>query len=105
MGAKYPSSLWSHLSQVPPEIRRSMDAVQKHSSAEGTRLEMAALRAIREERLRSQIPAYVEALHHDCPELPIRGVFRVIELYLGLSYGFIRKQYYESRKEIEEMAS
>jgi len=91
-------SLWAHMSEIPEELRRVLDAELEQGEVEDKALIAATLAAIRQQRLTMRIPKMCRALRITHPELPKRKVFVAVALVTGISEGHIRDLYYAERK-------
>lgn len=90
--------LWSHLADIPEELRKVLDAELEQGEIEDKALIATTVAAIRQQRLAMRIPKMCRALRVTHPELPKRKVFIAVALVTGISEGHIRDLYYAERK-------
>ena len=87
----------AHLSMIPTDVAITISALSQKLDQEDARLEHALLSSLRAQRLSSRIPALVEALAKHHPELSNRSIFRILEVYTGVSVGHIRRLTYSMK--------
>jgi|GEM_PF-3529674 len=91
-------ALWAHMSQIPDEVRKILDAELEQCEIEDKSIIAATVAAIRQSRLTMRVPKMCRALRVTHPELPKRKVFVAVSLMTGISKGHVRDLYYLERK-------
>ena len=94
------TTLWAHLSEVPDEIRKVLEAEIEAAEIEDKAIIHATVSAIRSSRLAMRVPKMCRALRLVSPEMPLRRVFVAVSLRTGLSEGHIRDLFYAERKKL-----
>jgi hypothetical protein len=89
--------IWTHLSDIPKEIRQTLDPELERAEIEDRAIVASAIKAMREARLAMRVPHLCRVLRVAHPELPKRTVFIAVALITGLSEGHVKNTYYEER--------
>lgn len=95
------SSKWSHLSDIPSDIRETILKTSEPLDNEDEEIIKSVTRSLRCARLTHRVRVLVPALHTARPGLSMRAVFRAISLHVGLSYERVREIYYERGTNVE----
>ena len=82
------------LSDLPPDVLATLQAVTKYQDDEDITVERAIICAMREARLKTRIPKLVETLINHHPGLSTIAAIRIAALKLGVSTGHCRNIYY-----------
>lgn len=89
--------IWSHVSQLPEQVKTVLSAELERAKIEDQALEAATVKAIRENRLIMRVPRLCRSLKDRHPELAMRKVFIAVALVTGLSESHVRDTFYASQ--------